>query len=129
MARQQRNSGRSNGGEKKEYDNTNRVTLWVTEQFIDGSNPKAPTLRGTVNVEGVDYSISFWLNNDLKDLEQDLADVLGDMTDEAGKKPVFRGNIQPKDDNKKSSASGGRSSGRRGRSRNEDSDSDEEEWA
>ncbi len=41
-----------------EYDNTNSVSIWENES----DNAKAPVLKGTVNVDGVDKDISLWVN-------------------------------------------------------------------
>lgn len=132
MARQTRGN---NGAGKKEYDNTNRTSMWATEQFIDGSNAKAPIFRGTLDVNGVPHNISFWLNQDLKDFEEDLAALLGEMVDELGKKPILRGNIQPAEDKGSSGGSrrGTSNTTTRGKGRSkatEDEERDEDDsWA
>jgi len=41
----------------KQYDETNRCTLWMQE---DKKNPKAPDFSGTVNVNGTDFRLSLW---------------------------------------------------------------------
>ena len=43
----------------QQYDNTNKVSLWQGDK---SKNPKAPDLKGVVNVNGVDYQISLWNN-------------------------------------------------------------------
>ena len=63
--------------EKKTFDNTNRVSMWnaVTSTGKD-------YLRGTVNVEGIEYNISLF-PNDYKNTE---------------KHPDMTGNIKLKED-------------------------------
>ncbi len=40
-----------------EFDNTNRITLWMEE---DKKNVKGPDFKGTVNVDGTEYWVSVW---------------------------------------------------------------------
>jgi hypothetical protein len=40
-----------------EYDNTNKGMLTKNDQ---GDNPKRPNMRGSLNVDGVEYWISAW---------------------------------------------------------------------
>jgi len=47
-----------------EYDNTNSGVLFTNDQ---GGNPKRPSLRGSLNVEGKEYNISGWKKESKKD--------------------------------------------------------------
>lgn len=61
------------------YDNTNKVAIFKHDQK---GNDKAPSYKGTLNVEGKDYDISLWVKE----------------SDKAGK--YFQGSIsikQPKE--------------------------------
>lgn len=40
------------------YDNTNKVAIFKHDQK---GNDKAPSYKGTLNVEGKDYDISLWV--------------------------------------------------------------------
>jgi hypothetical protein len=41
----------------KPFDKTN---TWTLNRNDKGDNPKRPDFRGTVNIEGVEYSLSGW---------------------------------------------------------------------
>jgi len=41
---------------KQEFDNTNRISLFVN----DSDNEKAPKLKGTIDIEGQKYNVSVW---------------------------------------------------------------------
>lgn len=45
--------------EEKKYDETNRGTLYKNENKKD----KQPDYRGKINIKGIDYRISAWVNN------------------------------------------------------------------
>jgi hypothetical protein len=47
-----------------EYDNKNKGVLFTNDQ---GGNPKRPSLRGSLDVNGVDYNISGWHRESKKD--------------------------------------------------------------
>ena len=47
-----------------EYDNTNRGVLFTNDQ---GGNPKRPSLRGSLNVQGKEYNISGWTKQSKRD--------------------------------------------------------------
>lgn len=42
----------------QQYDNTNSGALFVNDK---GDNDKRPDRRGTINIEGVEYTLSGWL--------------------------------------------------------------------
>jgi len=42
---------------KEEYDDTNRLTIFVSQ---NRKNPKSPSHFGFINVEGVEYRIALW---------------------------------------------------------------------
>lgn len=44
--------------EEKKYDDTNRGTLYKNENKKD----KQPDYRGKINIKGIDYRISAWVN-------------------------------------------------------------------
>ena len=46
-----------------EYDNTNKVAIFKHDQK---GNEKAPSYKGTLNVEGKDYTISLWVKESEK---------------------------------------------------------------
>lgn len=45
--------------EEKKYDETNRGTLYKNENKKD----KQPDYRGKINIKGIDYRISAWINS------------------------------------------------------------------
>ena len=47
----------------EKYDNTNRFVLFKNDQ---GSNPKRPQYRGTLNVKGEEFFISAWIKESAK---------------------------------------------------------------
>jgi len=47
-----------------EYDNKNKGVLFSNDQQ---GNPKRPSLRGSLNVEGKDYNVSGWHRESKKD--------------------------------------------------------------
>lgn len=47
-----------------QYDNTNRFVMFKNDQ---GGNPARPNMRGTLNVDGVEYNISAWTKASKKD--------------------------------------------------------------
>jgi hypothetical protein len=42
----------------KQYDDTNRFVLFIND---NDANPKAPTHKGTININGTEYRIAGWL--------------------------------------------------------------------
>jgi hypothetical protein len=46
-----------------EYDNTNKAVIFKNDQK---GNEKAPSYKGTINVEGKDYEISLWVKESEK---------------------------------------------------------------
>jgi hypothetical protein len=42
----------------KQYDDTNRFVLFIND---NSANPKAPTHKGTININGTEYRIAGWL--------------------------------------------------------------------
>jgi hypothetical protein len=45
------------------YDNTNKVVIFKNDQK---GNEKAPSYKGSINVEGKDYEISLWVKESEK---------------------------------------------------------------
>lgn len=45
------------------YDNTNKAVIFKNDQK---GNEKAPSYKGTINVEGKDYEISLWVKESEK---------------------------------------------------------------
>jgi hypothetical protein len=77
------------------YDNNLRVVLWARKPDASAS---APALRGLVEIDGVKYSISLWVNDYLDDEESVgvLNEICTDIQDLQleTKSPLFKGRMQ-----------------------------------
>lgn len=124
----------------KQYDNTNKASLWTNEGHLDNDNQ--PVLRGTVNVEGTDYKISLWPNvyfSDDDEVNEEISGLLAEIielvSEDGGNAPVLRGSVESADESggrKKSRRSSRRSSGGKASSKRKkaepEEDATEEEW-
>jgi hypothetical protein len=68
---------------QRDFDNTNRGALWDNERK---ENAKQPDYTGQINVDGRDYWISGW-----------------DNEDSGGKNPVVKLSVQPKEESRRDS--------------------------